>query len=418
MISKIKSCRIVQLIRNKEFKTLLQDKDIKKYLPYGIIIFSILIALILTISRRTPERTENIENAIMVKIQEIHRGNARVEINATGTVQASQKIDVIPQVGGSVTFLSEYFARGGFFKKGELMFAVDKTDYQLSLEKAKTDLAKAELDFQLIKGQADVAREQWLKQSLNGGDPSPLVIYTPQLAYAKSKVKAAVAAIQQVEVNLQRTQVTAPFNCIIHTEKIDLGQFIKPNAVVAEIIGTDSAEIMVPLSLAELSWIDVPHQNKDSNASKAQITMTVGNTSYNWQGLVFRATGTVNIQTRMADVVISVHDPYQLQEKTQLHKPALAVGSFVKVKISGRQLTNIAKIPSSALRENNTIWLLDNTGRLAIREVEVLRKGEQNIFIDHGLSDGDKLVVSPLVGAVEGLKLRTSSPEQKGQPPA
>ncbi len=40
-----------------------------------------------------------------------------------------------------------------------------------------------------------------------------------------------------------------------------------------------------------------------------------------------------------------------------------------------------------------------------MKKVEILRKFEEKIYIKAGLNSGDKIVVSPLPGAIDGMKI-------------
>ncbi|MBW2284594.1 MAG: hypothetical protein JRF65_08355 [Deltaproteobacteria bacterium] len=105
-------------------------------------------------------------------------------------------------------------------------------------------------------------------------------------------------------------------------------------------------------------------------------------------------------RTRMIDVLVHVEKAYE-------KKPPLAIGLFVTVEIEGRTLPHVAIIPRAALRQGNTVWVVDGDGRLRFRKVEVALLEDSAAFIKAGLEDGEDMVVSSFQGVTDGMKVRT-----------
>jgi multidrug efflux pump subunit AcrA (membrane-fusion protein) len=118
-----------------------------------------------------------------------------------------------------------------------------------------------------------------------------------------------------------------------------------------------------------------------------------------WEGMVVRAEGKLDERTRMVDVVIRVEKPYAT-------RPPLAAGLFVTVEIEGRTLENAAVIPRAALRENNSVWVVDENGRLTFRKVGVARLTTTAAILISGIHDGEMVVVSALNAVTDGMRVR------------
>ncbi len=104
----------------------------------------------------------------------------------------------------------------------------------------------------------------------------------------------------------------------------------------------------------------------------------------------------------MVTVIASVAAPYAQSET----KPPLAVGLFVDAEIIGSSFDRIAILPRSALRANQQVYVIDGNNRLRSRDVEILRIAEDDVFISGGLSQGDRVCISSLDSAVEGMRIR------------
>ena len=238
-------------------------------------------------------------------------------------------------------------------------------------------------------------------------EPNPLVLYGPQMASARAALASSNAFVEQSILALDRTKVKAPFNLRVKSENLDIGQYVKSGNSIALLTGTDTVEINVPLSPEDLHWLNVPLHDKKLTGPNALVSVNIGRQTYEWPGHILRSTGEVDPKSRMMQVVIEVRDPYGLINKTDTARPALVIGTFVDVKISGRMLEGVFRIPRVALRDNSTVWIMEKDNKLRIRSVTPLRFEKETVILSKGLADGDRIVLTNISGAANGMKLRT-----------
>ena len=375
---------------------------LKIILPILIIAVGIIVAKQLVNMRQAPHKAVKTQQGILVKAVEVTKSDVPVIVTATGTVQPRRIINITSQVSGKITWISPHFIAGGFFKEGDRLFSLEKDDYELVLEKAGAELAQAELDLAKVESQAVIARQEW--QTLYPDTPpSPLAVYEPQIKSAKARIASAQANIRSAQLDLKRTTLYAPFNCRVRTESIDIGQYIHSGSPVAEISGTSIAEVIVYVSPDELQWLTIPGSN-------AAIIFSGTGKDIQWHGTVVRSLGEVDAQNRMIGVVISVDDPYGLESARPENIP-LAEGMFVSVRIKGISLKDAIEIPRAGLRDGSSLWLADSNNQLVIRPVKVLRKTRETVIVGQGLENGDRVIVSGVSGAADGMKLRIVSSE-------
>jgi len=390
-------------------------KLIRIALPLLIIAAGVLAARVLIITRPEPKKEVRESPGALVETVTVSRGERQVLVNGTGTVQARQQVEIIPQVSGRVVEISPSLVVGGFFRQGELLFRVEDADYRLAIDRAQAALAKSEFDLATVEGQSRVARQEWERLDLSGGKepPTPLVLYEPQLKNAQASLLSARAALRQAEIDLERTAVLAPFAGMIRSESVDLGQLVRSGSPVVTLAGTDEAEIVVPLPLPELGWLQIPRPGAKEPGSPATVQLTTGGRTFEWHGRIVRSLGEVDPQGRMARVVVAIDDPYGLKAQDAARQE-LAIGTFVQVVLHGETLPSVAVLPAAALRDGQQVWLM-NDNILKFRQVEVVRRTREEIVIGAGLQDGERVVLTNVAGAAEGMKLR---PIGAGQPPA
>ncbi len=385
-----------------------REKLKKILLPIMILVIGFAVMRFMVLARPAPQKEVKEYAGVLAEVMRVEKRDHPVQVVGTGTVQARREANITPQVSGRISAMAPSFVAGGFFKEGELLFQIEDVDYKLGVDRARAALAQAELDLVREESNARIARLEWDALGGKSGEaPNPLVVYEPQMKKARAAVSSARASLKQAELDLQRARMTAPFHCRIRSEEIDLGQYVRAGTPVGTLAGTETAEIVLPLPLDEMRWLAIPRQGAEGTGSAAEIRVTVGKTRYTWPGRVVRSLGEVDPQGRMARVVVGVDDPYHLKKRPESGRPDLAVGMFVEVAIRGDTLAGVFSIPRGALREEDTVWVVGEEEKLEIRKVEVVRRDRQNVLIRNHLRDGERVVLTALQGAANGMKLRT-----------
>ena len=392
-----------------------KTKLIKIGLPLLILMLGVAVMGVLILSRPEPRREVRENPGALVEVLKVTRGDRRIRVQGTGTVQPRQEITLTPQVNGRVTMIAPEFVAGGFFSKGDVLFKVEDADYRLAVERAQAALAKAEYELAAMAGQARIARQEWERLDLGGDEePNPLVLYEPQMKNARADLLSARAMLRQAELDLERTLLRAPFDAVVLSETVDLGQYVRAGTSVAALAGTKQAEIVVPLQLEELAWLTIPRQGEKRSGSPAVVQLTTGEENFSWTGRVVRRLADVDPQGRMARLVVGISDPYGLQ-KDAGPRPMLSMGSFVQVTLQGAVLPEVVVLPASALRDGDSVWIM-NDGHLKTKPVEVLRRARDEVIIGEGLTPGDLVVLTHLAGAAEGMKLRPAGADPVSSP--
>lgn len=381
--------------------------------PLAIVAMGLLGMRTLIASKTPPEKKTPEVIGTLVETQVVNAGRYNIQVHATGTVQPAMVAELIPQVSGKVIKVAPGFVEGGFFKKGALLFEIEAADYRLALEKSRAQVAKAEYDLASMESQARIARLEWERIDLKDkSKPNPLVLYEPQLKNAQAALAAARADLEQRRLDIDRTRVRAPFNCRVRSKSVDPGQFVAAGKTVAVVAGTDAGEIVVPVSLEELQWLQIPRRPGQPGAV-AQVRLPVGGRVYSWNGRVHRSLGQVDAASRMARVVVRVDDPYGLKKNDNAQQRGLdlAEGLFVDVTIDGPAVDRVFAIPADTIRQHGTVWVMGPDDRLHIHQVSVLRREKNTVLVTDGLNDRDRLVTTHLSGVAEGMMLRSVDKE-------
>jgi RND family efflux transporter MFP subunit len=363
-------------------------------------------------SRPAPRKEVRENPGALAEVVTTRREDRPVLVKGTGTVQTHREVTITPEVSGRVTSIDPAFIAGGFFGEGALLFEIEKVDYELALEKALSARAQAELELARQESNARVARQEWDRLSEVGAEePNPLVLYEPQLKQAHASLASADTAIRRARIDLERTSVFAPFDCRVRAEQVDLGQYVRAGMSVGTVADSTTAEIVVPLSLGEVNRLIVPRAGSGKKGSPATVEINSGSKAYRWPGRVVRSLGEVDPRGRMTRLVVAVDDPYHLRAARPGGRPDLEVGLFVNVLFEGGTISGVFPLPRRALRENSSLWIAADDNTLHVQPVEVVRREDGTILIGKGLQEGERIILTTLPGAAEGMKLRVVEKE-------
>ena len=381
-------------------------------LPIIIIIAGLMTAGYLSVTGPTAKKKRPTRQSMapLVEVMEINREDRQVIVPAMGTVKPSRTVTLKSRAGGQIVETSPDYVPGGLFLKGELILKIDPKDYDLALKQQKSQLTKARADLALEKGRQDVARKEvGLLKSISGKkvDNSSLALRKPQLAQAGAGVESARVAYEQARLNLERTEVKAPFNCIITGRFVELGAQVSTQEALATLVGTDAYWIEAAVPVEQLKWIVIPVFDGGRGSPVRIKTQNGAERS----GEVVRLLGELNEETRMAVVLVRVDDPLGL--KTEKRRAPLLLGSYVSVSITGRTLDDAVRLPRAAFRDGGGVWLLTD-GALNIRQVETVWRDKEFVYIKDGLASGQKVVVSDLAAPVQGMPLRLKGDPENG----
>jgi RND family efflux transporter MFP subunit len=369
----------------------------------GILALSMFVAGYMILNKPRPERRKPVPSVPVVTTQKLSLSDYLVVIPVMGTVVPAAEVDLKAQVGGPVIWTHPEFVEGGIVREGQTLVKIDPVDYELALTGKIALLETAVANLKAEQGKQEVARTEWEILGL-GEDATDLdrelALRQPQLDEMEANLEAARAAVRQAELHLERTVIKSPFNAIIRSANVDMGAQVAVQATLAQLAGTDSFYIEALVPLDRIDWIHFPigSTNPGSLASVSTGTTNVR------QARVFKLMGDLEPNGRLARVLLELKDPLDLQHKTSRRQPLL-LGDYVKVDIEGRTIEDVFNIPRVYLKDGNLIYTVDFDDRLRIKEINVVWQDVASV-VAKGLEPGERLVISDLPAAVEGMSVR------------
>lgn len=425
----------------------------------GQLIFQILIGLAIVAAagaatwflvrmKTAPSQVNEERAAPSVVVREVTIADVPTRVEGYGTVRATRQLQLFPQVSGRVIEMHPQLMTGGVLPAGAVALRIDPTDYELALEQAEANRARADAGLKRIESRrrsarAEVARQQTALQTvqaesavarreferINPGEPvPPLVAREPQVAEAQAGLAAAEAALEdvdaeeeelkaqqrqaassvrQAQVQLARTSVRLPEGDSVWrvtSESVDVGQSVAPGVALASLFDARSLEVPVPLEDRQLQWIDI---GGDGQGSPATISTEFGGAERSWRGRVTRTEGRIDPRTRLLDVIVTAEAP-----ASRAGEIGLIPGLFVDVVIEGEVIEDVATLPRRALHPSEEdgafVVHLARTGVLEIKPVEVVRQAGDVVQV-RGLSEGDAVILTRMDVAAPSMPVQVGA---------
>ena len=360
----------------------MQNKWIGRLLPLLILAAAAVIAVALVRSRPELPQRESPPKVPLVEVMTAQPGPVAVAVHSRGTVAASTNIELVTEVSGKVTWVAPEFVAGGAVAKGMTLLRIDPIDYEVARSVAQADLASAKLSLAEVQ----------------------VVVKRAAIEEAEARVRAAQDRLRQAEADLANTVIVAPFDAVIDSRQVDLGQFVQAGSPLMRLLGTELGEVRLPLLAADVPF--TRHgQMADGSWPQATLSARFGDIERSWPARLARLEQRVDAQTRVFYLVAQVEAPYDGSR----HPWPLSVGLFVEAEIRGIEIPAATRIPRSALYDGDSVYVLEQ-GSMRRRAVTVLRREQDSVIVGAGLAAGDQLILSRLDIMADGMPAAAAAP--------
>jgi RND family efflux transporter MFP subunit len=375
----------------------------KLLLPLIALFVGAGVALLILTSGDQPVQEPSAPPVPLVRVLTVEPETVRLRVATHGTIAPRTESDLVSQVSGPVVWVSPSLVSGGFFEEGDALLRVDARDYAVTFERASATLARRLSERDLAA--KELARQRELEGRAAASEA--------RLDDAENAERVSVAALRearalldQADRDLVRTKILAPFSGRVREKYADVGQFVNRGSRLARIYAIDYAEVRLPVPDDELAFLDLPMVYRgdvlDAEGPSVELSTQFAGQRHTWIGRVVRTEGEIDPRSRMVNVVARIDNPYARSGS----RPPLAVGLFVDAEILGRVAEDVVVLPRIALREGDRVHVVDEDDALRLREVEVLRRESERVLIRAGLESGERVSVSPLAVAMEGMRVR------------
>ena len=422
----------------------------RKLIFIPIVIVALFFASIMVKSKKKPKLKGGAEAVTNVNTLKVQQVSVVPHAIGYGTVQPAKVWKAIVEVSGQIVWKADRLYNGEFFKKGELLIRIDQIPWKLAVIQAKAEVAKSEAKLseltanknnleatlkireqmvafsekelqrkkQLFKKRtisaSDIDKEQLTvlnhKNSLQQ-TKSELNLLPKKIAYEQGQLSAAKAKLEKAELDLERTEIRAPFDCRIASVNAEVTQFARAGDLLLESDWIGRSEVEAQFDSSQF-FVLVDPENRPKMANKiplppakrfkVQISMKSGAKEYYWPAKCDRIDSEIDPETRTVGLVAYVDDTYDFTNGK--NTIPLIKGMFCSVKVYGKPRENVLVVPRAAVH-GDTVYVKNAEDRLEVRKVKIAFNLLEYSVLENGIKSGDEIIVTDVVPAIEGMKL-------------
>jgi RND family efflux transporter MFP subunit len=208
-------------------------------LQHSVLIFTLGISLLIagcSSEGNAPQNEEELVKSVNVHTQKVEPKDFTSYARMIGTIESAQDVRLSAEVSGRV--LQYRVNEGEIVQKGEVIAKIN--DQQLEKEEARLE-AVTQQSYEQFKRQERL----WKKDSIG----SEIDYLNAKYQYEQNK-----AALEQVRVNIENTEVKAPFRAVMNEKLVEEGEMVATGTPMARLIAQDKLKISagVPARYAEL----------------------------------------------------------------------------------------------------------------------------------------------------------------------
>lgn len=309
-----------------------------------------------------------------VEIEPVAEQSLVYSVNAVGSVEAFEKVQVTARVSGAVDRV--LFSEGSYAEVGQTLVEIETERYKLALEMAQAAASKS------LAAKADAEaglkrRETVITQNPGLIPGEELETWKTKVLVAASDVAQSKSALNTAELNLRDAYVRAPFSGVIQTRTVQTGQYVQTGTVLATLVRRD------PL----LVRFAVPEREAARIRPGMTALFRVRDDDREFKARIKHVAESADQTSRLVDLTAEVDDP---REKD------LRPGTFAEITVPVTTRDAALVIRQIAVRpsEKGFIAYVVENGRAVERILMLgMRTADGRIEVLTGLKAGESLVV-------------------------
>jgi multidrug resistance efflux pump len=224
---------------------------------------------------------------MLVEVVELEPVDARFPVRSQGTVQPRTETVLSAEISGAIVEISQKFVAGGVFGANEILMRIDPSNYEVAVSQAEALLRQRQIEY---SGAKKLRSQGYRAES--------------ELASAAAALATAQADVVRAKRNFERTFIRLPYEGMVRTKEVDLGQFVNQGTRLGVTFATDYAEIRLPLTDRDLAFVDLPYAAEitvtgESRGPDVVLSALQRGRLVEWPALIVRSEGVVDESSRV-----------------------------------------------------------------------------------------------------------------------
>ena len=297
----------------------------------------------------------------------------------TGQVVAQAEVNVVPRVSGEILKLG--FKDGDYVKKGQLLYAIEKTQYEAAVKQAEANIAesKARLEY----AESSFERNQTLYE-VNAASKDTMESTKSAVDAFKAALAAAEAGLVTAKEDLKYTDITAAIDGLVGVTNFTEGNYITPSSgSLLTIIQMQPIRVRFSISMADfLSG----YGSLSALKQNGQVSLKLAD------GSEYTTGGTIEFLNNEANAKTDAVQVYASFPNADMK---LIPGSTVTVTLSKKSGDKMPAVPPSAVMhdaQTSFVYVVGEGNKIERRVIELGDMTKTHQLVKSGLKIGERVV--------------------------
>ncbi|UWR01943.1 efflux RND transporter periplasmic adaptor subunit [Ruegeria conchae] len=318
----------------------------------------------------------------------------------TGRIEALDRVDLIARVPGFVKSIN--FKDGSSVKAADVLIEIEPDSYEATVTEIQGQIQAA----QAAKKLADIELDRQQKLYSSGDTPEAVVQKAEaQKGEADGHVLELQGSLQNAQLNLSYTKITAPFDGRIGLTDLSAGAFVSPEGgTLLSLSSIDPIHVTFPVTEAEL----LEFRSRRAKASgteplKLQLILADG-TTYGESGSI----EVIDTQVQSGTDSVLVRGSFANPDGQ------LIDNQLVRIVVTDPTSDKSLVIPAKALQKDQSgyfVFTIGSDNKVVKKQIQLDRTEGTEAVISDGLSEGDKVITDGLQRVHAGVEVSISTPQ-------
>lgn len=431
---------------------------LKRLLFLPPVLLGVAVVVFELSTRDPPRLAEPAEVAKPVRVIPVEPVDFVPRALGYGYVQPGKVWEAVAEVSGKIVYRHPELERGRLLPQATEILRIDTADYELAVRRleaskasdeaklAEIDVRKANIESSLsIEHRAlDLARQDLTRKRalFSKGNVSQsavdqaevdvlaqrqkvqelendLALIPVERRVLEAELELAVAQLHEARLDLERTSIRLPFEGRVADVSVEETEFVNVGQTIATIDSIDVAEVTAQVALDRMpplipAGVDISNMSAEDLSTfprrwglTSEARLASGDFAAAWPARFDRISDEIDPQTRTIGIIVAVDEPYRLAIPGQ--RPPLTKNMYVEVEIRGPVQPGQVVVPRVAVHRQPggpaRVYLAGPDDRLLSRAVDLGPEQGDLVVIRSGLAPGERLVISDLIPAIEGMLL-------------
>jgi len=366
----------------------------------GILIVGVLIMIALGSTEKESNKREVEPEIRLVETQSVIFEDIILEIEGNGVIESKKTLNVVSEATGPVLYAKNDLKDGTFVRKGDLVLEIDSREVENKLYTMRSEFINAlALVLPEIKIENPDSYNKW-SNYFYGLDIHETIPELPDISGSQEKIKLSTRNVfskfydvKNQEILLSKYKIVAPFSGYIKSNGIVEGSYVSRGSQLFTLSDAVNVEIAVPLLVDEVSLINFsspPIAEVFPDNHEEEVIF----------GKIYRKETLLDRNSQTLNVYISFRN-------SKLNSYFLP-GNYVKVKIEGTALKDVAKIPRYVVDNENFVYTMED-GKLARTKIELVTiQGNYAIIRKTDLEEM-KIITTILQKPLIGMQVKSTN---------